>query len=558
MESEQDLPPSWSYTTKKGDTVRFPEHLQRDIEYHYLLREKYNIRLGEDDFVLEFPLFRGVNRTRQEEVRLMRRTEVRTPYLLRAAAEVGSFKSWEEFNKVFWEEGLAPTTVLYFFSINPRNVKDPRLGWQGMMAEVNNHTETHFQQFLKNKKNDFILNFFSSHRISFSQARQYPPNVTSPPPIHSRVPSRKLFRVEIGWYWLNDQNHWEPYSGEHSNMFEMAYISGQTFFPFHGHPWEASRYILNLELMTQNQLGVSLLERRIKRVGPAVRERKALRVLKDTTQALEMATSRPPYWNLEDWKDFCFQEVIVPPGTLEWEKLGGMVHRSFVPVQYTIRRIVRFQNDTLWKDFVMRRIKLQNNFESPSSPPNKRISEHLKQYPIKTLSLDPQTNEYYLFLGVGKECLEDIILNGFDTRLFRFGVSFSEHISRSNEYDPCPLCYRDTELSDLQRYNCTPEGIEPPEGHAVLVVRVMLGDAYVCTNYNNKKTLLEEMEEPSPKRPDSNFAYNSIIAESKHNFAESALEWREFIVYDAAQMYPEYAVYYDQVGPVEGSKSSDD
>ena len=99
----------------------------------------------------------------------------------------------------------------------------------------------------------------------------------------------------------------------------------------------------------------------------------------------------------------------------------------------------------------------------------------------------------------------------------------------------------------------------------MLLCRVTLGDALIercargsgasqCRAHpfprsdyrgNNKGDFWYQLR-TEPKRKDGSI-YHSVVGESQANYAHAKLRLREYIVYDRAQVYPEYKVYFKRV-----------
>eukprot|EP01119_Soliformovum_irregulare_P012818 TRINITY_DN3348_c1_g1_i4.p1 TRINITY_DN3348_c1_g1~~TRINITY_DN3348_c1_g1_i4.p1 ORF type:complete len:100 (-),score=20.91 TRINITY_DN3348_c1_g1_i4:76-375(-) len=96
--------------------------------------------------------------------------------------------------------------------------------------------------------------------------------------------------------------------------------------------------------------------------------------------------------------------------------------------------------------------------------------------------------------------------------MFGAGVYFAENSSKSNNYVP------------------------NSEKRRMLICRVTLGESAILLQADST------LRRPPSKK--GNSLYHSVIGESKsQNFAAS-LFYREFIVYDCDQAYPEFAVDY--------------
>lgn len=83
----------------------------------------------------------------------------------------------------------------------------------------------------------------------------------------------------------------------------------------------------------------------------------------------------------------------------------------------------------------------------------------------------------------------------------------------------------------------------------MIISRVILGNPYVCKNWNNDSSYFTiDITQGTPLneiKKQTNQDYDSVLAESKDTgVSESTLKFREYIVYDRSQCYPEFIVYY--------------
>jgi hypothetical protein len=146
-------------------------------------------------------------------------------------------------------------------------------------------------------------------------------------------------------------------------------------------------------------------------------------------------------------------------------------------------------------------------------------------------SLIPEINEHYLFHGTKPSFVEPIKSNGLDNRvtsdkaMFGKGIYFSESSTKADQY------------ADDKAMR-----VDPGQPLHMYVVRVLMGNTFVC----RKPTPF--VKEPCTQCGDKPTAcshttyYNSVIG--THRADGNRLIFREFIVYDSAQTYPEFLVKY--------------
>jgi hypothetical protein len=219
------------------------------------------------------------------------------------------------------------------------------------------------------------------------------------------------------------------------------------------------------------------------------------------------------------------------------------------PKYFKLLKILQVQSDTLWQNYSFQRVRITLDKRAEQC----ELTNHLKKYPLKTVLVDSSVNEVYLFHGTTREIAETIASKGFDTRLgcqlvtnrlpngmFGSAVYFAESFSKSNQYVACPLCNGNSIGRGNKDCNCSAQDIEKAGGYVMIVGRVLLGDSHICLHYDESTY---KFKEKPPQKPDGSY-YDSIFAESRENFPDHHLSYREFVVYEPAQIYPEFLIYY--------------
>lgn len=86
--------------------------------------------------------------------------------------------------------------------------------------------------------------------------------------------------------------------------------------------------------------------------------------------------------------------------------------------------------------------------------------------------------------------------------------------------------------------------------YGMIIARVVLGDTHVCLEYSEEKYKGLDKNRPVRRPPlkdeETGRLFDSVLGESIAN-GGNTLKYREVIVYDQAQAYPEYIVYYQRV-----------
>eukprot|EP01124_Arcella_intermedia_P002167 TRINITY_DN11193_c0_g1_i2.p1 TRINITY_DN11193_c0_g1~~TRINITY_DN11193_c0_g1_i2.p1 ORF type:complete len:610 (+),score=165.10 TRINITY_DN11193_c0_g1_i2:37-1866(+) len=543
-----------------GQVLCFPDHYQQAIELHFLGKEQHQVKVNGECFSLHFPAFKGVSNS-SKEIYLIRTTGQRSPYPL----PLPHTSSWEVFNLRSHPSALPLAQAIYYLFLNNH--------WIEMDSSYCQDLEESYQRF-RAGGDSLCMNSHKTHMIDFNKAIQYRPD--NPNNFQS------IFRVELGWYWETDlSGTFKGYLPGDCKMIEKAYNEHFIFVHINVDvEGVENHYVLDLNMMKQNRCGAKFRVRNICRVGPPV-ERTVLRV-KDSSQVLVKATSYPKYWDLnnEQWKSKKIALVEVPLGSEEGLRLCGMIESTTnkrhktryglvpgtkkVPVNYRVLKIERVQNDALWIRLIQGRTKiLERTYFGDPKHTTTQLADHLHNFPIKTIPLDEtnesKTNEFYFFHGTKKKTLMKIVKVGFDDRqvselvtgekspsMFGTGVYFAESISKSNQYITCPRCNRKSiQTNKKSECKCHPSQIKEAGGYVVIIARVILGDAHICTKYDEGKY---KHKEAPPKKAYSSQHYDSILAEARTACPETKLKMREVVVYDMSQLYPEYLVYYEREG----------
>jgi hypothetical protein len=162
--------------------------------------------------------------------------------------------------------------------------------------------------------------------------------------------------------------------------------------------------------------------------------------------------------------------------------------------------------------------------------------------------LDASANEYWLFHGSDPKILPTLLKAGYDPRvsnvdgMFGGGFYLAENSSKSNQYIPCPSCQQNCISRES---NCKCKNQEDFE-FSIILYRTILGDVHIVKQY--KKDVYRGVDQQRPvRRPplkeNSDELYDSLMGECK-KYGGDRLNYREFVVYDSNQAYPEYLIQY--------------
>ncbi|CAG5131329.1 unnamed protein product [Candidula unifasciata] len=164
--------------------------------------------------------------------------------------------------------------------------------------------------------------------------------------------------------------------------------------------------------------------------------------------------------------------------------------------------------------------------------------EKIEDFPQKVWSFKKSRrhvdlNEIYLFHGTSEDSANQIIEEGFDTgitnprNLYGRGIYFAEEFTKADQYTD-------------DRDDRDPHGTEL----TLLLCKVLMGNAFMCGKYD-----AEKWKQPpcmkcgrSKCRHGWQHRYDSVLG-SGHGML-----FREFVVYDGRQCFPEFIIKYERLG----------
>uniref|UniRef100_A0A0B7BI43 Poly [ADP-ribose] polymerase n=1 Tax=Arion vulgaris TaxID=1028688 RepID=A0A0B7BI43_9EUPU len=145
------------------------------------------------------------------------------------------------------------------------------------------------------------------------------------------------------------------------------------------------------------------------------------------------------------------------------------------------------------------------------------LSQELDHFSSQQLS--PDINEFYLFHGTDNEWA--VAAQGFKVgdpnAMYGQGIYFADKFTKADQYAD-------------EKYDRDPDGTEL----TVLLCKVLLGDFLKCPKRDAQKW----KELPYNGR----YRYDSVLGSGP------GMRFREFVVYNGTQCYPEYIIKYKRVG----------
>jgi uncharacterized coiled-coil protein SlyX len=204
--------------------------------------------------------------------------------------------------------------------------------------------------------------------------------------------------------------------------------------------------------------------------------------------------------------------------------------RSPMPTGLKVVHVLRNENVALWDRFATKRGDIYDaryrqkklDEKGVPGPGGARTRVEVAMPKLMQSTVSTPANEFYLFHGTSPDGAQAIFENGFDVRLagsaagaaFGKGSYFAECSSKSDEYAK------------------EGTGIMGKGQYALLLCRVVCGNMRHVTD----KDKAAHSKTTAPE-------HHSLLGDRE----AAAGTYREFIVYDGAQVYPEFAIIYERV-----------
>ena len=261
-------------------------------------------------------------------------------------------------------------------------------------------------------------------------------------------------------------------------------------------------------------------------------------------QRLKSSATPPAYWDARELNDaipthridvtaemndaieLLMNKTAKPQFHGQGRDSHGVQFSTFLPV-----KVWRIENHQLWRAYTFRReaIAAAARARGGARPVTPAIETTLHSVPSGA-QLDTSSNEHLLFHGTKAEAVDTLCNRGFDARvgslggLFGAGCYFAENSSKSDEYVP------------------------PGGKQFMFLSRVVLGTPFVTpkthTNLRRPPCVQGHFDRGPPCGHER---LDSVMATTKAMDPNSWLEkFREFVVYDHSQCYPEYLIEYQR------------
>eukprot|EP01087_Luapelamoeba_hula_P022867 TRINITY_DN8303_c2_g1_i1.p1 TRINITY_DN8303_c2_g1~~TRINITY_DN8303_c2_g1_i1.p1 ORF type:complete len:423 (+),score=50.16 TRINITY_DN8303_c2_g1_i1:194-1462(+) len=263
------------------------------------------------------------------------------------------------------------------------------------------------------------------------------------------------------------------------------------------------------------------------------------------TRVYSLEITFPDYWCTPFNKVL---QVELYPRDIEYKNIERTMQRTLSDIHkerygystYKIKQIIRYQHPSLWGHYYLRQQEIVTN-NSASGGLELRLGK------IGTGgAVYEDANEYYLFHGLNPSILTKILDHGFDERvsnlagMFGCGIYFAEDSSKSSQYSHSTQCQQVGAIYSGQASVCTCART-CDDDRCMLICRVTLGEPWMRLEPTDKQKPLRR-----PPERDNGYLFDSVIGESRAHNSDACLDFREFIVYDRRQAYPEYIVHYSR------------
>ncbi|NXY87847.1 PAR12 polymerase, partial [Alcedo cyanopectus] len=300
-----------------------------------------------------------------------------------------------------------------------------------------------------------------------------------------------VLTTEWIWYWKNDLGQWVEYGGHgegdsvkspHSAIIENLYQADpDAMVSFQA---GLQHYQLDFKAMVQTNTS-SKTRRRVCRRPKFVSYEDVQKIKQGQRDSSIPNQVCPNHWDQTALPEFGYKAVEISNTTSEYSKIKQMFHQTMK--SYTVLKIRRIQNPSLWKVFQWQKEQMKRE------------------------NGGKEVNERLLFHGTHNSFLEPICIHNFDWRICGSnGTNYGKGIYFARDASYC-------------HGHCQPA----VKKHSMFVARVLVGD-YV-TGYSS-------YVRPPPKSGAGLRFYDSCV--------DNELNPSVFVVFEKNQIYPEYIIEY--------------
>lgn len=217
-----------------------------------------------------------------------------------------------------------------------------------------------------------------------------------------------------------------------------------------------------------------------------------------------------------------------------------MRNRAPVPTGFELLRAEKNRNAPLWQTFATTRAAVRQECCTPVFEPflPKSCLEVKGEEP-----LDPAINEWRLLHGSGLGALKSICGSNFRLKMAGTGATWKDSGAKAGNplYGYGVYCAESSTKAD-EYSSIIEEGLPADIGcHTMLVCRVVGG---LCRLVDTNEFDTEELRRDVFDGP-----FHSVLGD---RVSKMGKPYREFVVYDCNQVFPEFLLYYKRLGLPEG------
>ncbi|NWX31991.1 PAR12 polymerase, partial [Notiomystis cincta] len=303
-----------------------------------------------------------------------------------------------------------------------------------------------------------------------------------------------LLTTQWIWYWKNNQDKWIEYGEqeEGNSMTSPSSATIETLYqadPCAVVPFQVGQhqYELSFKEMTQTNI-VFKTQRQVCR-RPKFVSSEDVQKIKTGSQRDSSIPSQtcPSHWDASALPDLGYKAVVISNVTSEYNEIKQLFHQTMK--NYSILKIQRIQNPSLWKVFQWQKEKMKRE------------------------NGGKEVQEKFLFHGTNVICMKTICTQNFDWRICGSnGTNYGKGI-----YFARDACYSHAYSQATQL------------GYLMFMARVLVGD-YVKGNAAYVR--------PPKKSADRLWFYDSCV--------DDELNPSVFVIFEKHQIYPEYLIEYKE------------
>ncbi|XP_039563899.1 zinc finger CCCH-type antiviral protein 1-like isoform X3 [Passer montanus] len=303
-----------------------------------------------------------------------------------------------------------------------------------------------------------------------------------------------LLTTQWIWYWKNNQNEWIEYGEQEegnsttspsSAVIENLYQADPCAIV----PFQAGQHQYELNFKEMIQTNISFKTRRQVCRRPKFVSSEDVQKMKTGSQRDSSIPNQtcPSHWDASALPDFGYKAVVISNTTSEYNEIKQLFHQTMK--NYSILKIQRIQNPSLWKVFQWQKEKMKRE------------------------NGGKEVQEKRLFHGTDVTSMETICSQNFDWRICG---------SNGTNYGKGSYFSRDARYSHAYCQAVLQERF-------MFVARVLVGD-YVKGNAAYVR--------PPMKCADKLWLYDSCV--------DDELNPSVFVVFEKHQIYPEYIIEYKE------------